>query len=332
MSPEIGRRAFLQNAGALALAGAAGVPAVDEAAVRRHHGKSHHAGAAHKAVASLDVRPAQVAKIPRLLPGCCAYSYGKYLNLKHPRMTLEDFIRNAVALKLNAVDMTGYYFRSRHPAYLASLRQLAYKNGVAFSGAACGVSMVQADPAQRKLALAQIRQWTDVADRLGAPHLRVFAGKLPSGHLLAEAVAWVVETLKPACDYAGQRGIMIGVEDHQGVTQNAEVCLEILHRVNSPWAGINLDITHFVPAPNLDRYRQIEMCVPFATNTHIRDEFDDRTPIDMDRVWQIFVRAGFKGYMSVEYEKKLAHGEDAATGVPKLVAEVRRLCAKYSSV
>jgi sugar phosphate isomerase/epimerase len=233
-----------------------------------------------------------------------------------------------VELRLDGVDMTAYYFKSTDPAYLASLRHLAYKTGVPFSGAACGVSMVEADADRRAEALNEIRKWVDVTDALGASHLRVFAGKLPRGATMQQAVDWVVETMKPACDYAGKKGIMIGVEDHSGVTQNADVCLEIMRRVNSPYAGINLDITHFIPTPTEDAYAQIAACIPYATNTHIRDHFDDGTPIDMDRVWRLFAKAGFKGYMSAEYEGK----EDPMTGVPKLVARIRALCRKYSSV
>lgn len=242
-------------------------------------------------------------------------------------MTMEQFIEKAVSLRLDGVDMTAYYFKSTDPAYLASLRHLAYRNGVAFSGAACGVSMVQADTAKRAETLTAIKKWVDVADALGAPHLRIFAGKLPSGVTLQQSVDWVVEAMKAGCDYSGAKGITLGIEDHSGVTQQADVCLEIMHRVNSPYAGINLDITHFVPTATEDAYAQIEACIPYATNTHIRDKFDDGSPIDLDRVWGLFARAGFKGFMSAEYE-----GEDAATGVPKLLEKIRALCTKYSTV
>src|SRR5690348_10842756 len=87
------------------------------------------------------------ANMPRLFSGCCAYSYRKYL--QHGPMTMEEFIDKAVSLRVDGVDMTGYYFKSTEPDYLASLRRLAYRKGVAFSGAACGVSMVQADAAKR---------------------------------------------------------------------------------------------------------------------------------------------------------------------------------------
>lgn len=269
------------------------------------------------------------SKLPRFFAGCCAYSYGK--ELTHGPMTMEDFIRKAVELRLDSVDMTAYYFKSTDAGYLDGLRHLAYKNAVLFSGAACGVSMVQADAAKRVDSLNEIKKWVDVTDRLGASHLRVFAGKLPAGATLQQAIDWVVETMKAACDYSGQKGIMLGLEDHSGVSQSADVCLEVMHRVNSPYAGINLDITHFVPTATQDSYAQIAPCIPYATNTHIRDHFDDRSPIDMDRVWRLFAQAGFRGYMSAEYESNFADDPVASTGVPKLVAEIRALCRKYST-
>ncbi len=265
------------------------------------------------------------AKSPRLFSGCCAYSYRKYL--QHGPMTMEQFIEKAVELRLDGVDMTGYYFKSVNPDYLGSLRHLAYRNGVAFSGTACGVSMVQADAAKRAETVPEIKKWVDVADALGAPHLRVFAGKLPPGVTLQQSIGWVADAMKAACDYSGKKGIPIGIEDPTGVTQSADVCLEIMHRVDSPYAGINLDITHFVPSATEDGYAQIKACIPYATNTHIRDKFDDGSPIDLDRVWRLFAGAGFKGFMSVEFE-----GPDPATGVPGLVEKIRALCKKYSSV
>lgn len=302
MSQNVARRKFLQAAGVVAAASLA-------------------PGAQAGMASGQAVSP--VAKTARLFSGCCAYSYRKHLT--HGPMTMEDFILKAVDLRLDGVDMTGYYYKSTEPAYLAGLRHLAYKNGVPFSGVACGVSMVRADPAERAQSLVEIKKWVDVTDQLGASHLRIFAGKLPEGHSVKEGIGWVVDTMKAASDYSGQKGIMVGVEDHSGITQNSETCLEIMHRVNSPYAGINLDITHFLGG---DRYRQIQACIPYATNTHIRAVFDDQTPIDLDRVWRMFAEAGFKGYMSAEYEGP----EDPNTGVPKLIAKIRHLCRKYSSV
>ena len=263
---------------------------------------------------------------PRLLTGCCAYSYAKLL--KAGKMTMEDVIRKAVELGIDAVDMTGYWFKSTEPSYLASLRHLAHKNGVCFSGAATGASTVQADAGKRAQALEEIKKWTDVTEALGAPHLRVFAGRLPPGATAQQGIQWTVETLKAACEYAGTKGITLGVENHEGITQNADVCIELVHRVDSPNFGINLDITNFIATPQADAYAQIEATLPYATHSHIRDVFENGQAVDFERVWPLFARANYKGFMSAEYEGE----EDPSTGVPKLVEKIKTLCRKYSSV
>lgn len=309
MHHSIPRRKFLKTAAFSALAGAG----------------------AQWLGARADAQPSSAAntdasKMPRLFTGCCAYSYDHAL--RKGTMTMEDFIHKAVELRVDGIDMTAYYLKSTDPEYLDGLRHLAYKNAMPLSGSACGVSMVQADPSKRAESLTEIKKWVDVTDRLGASHLRVFAGELPPGATLQQGVDWTVETMKAATDYSGKKGIMLGLEDHSGVTQRADVCLEIMHRVNSPYAGINLDVTNFIPTPTQDVYAQIEACIPYATNTHIRDRFEyNQSPVDLDRVWKLFAQAGFKGYMSAEYE-----GPDSETGVPKLVARIRTLCQKYSTV
>ena len=74
-------------------------------------------------------------------------------------------------------------------------------------------------------------------------------------------------------------------------------------------------------------HEHIEACIPFATHVHVRDFYGERkAPLDLDRVWQIFARSGYKGYMSAEYEGQ----EDPMTGVPKLVGKIKALCRKYS--
>ncbi|HUL16597.1 MAG TPA: sugar phosphate isomerase/epimerase family protein [Terriglobales bacterium] len=305
MTSEMKRRGFLKAAGAAIVAG------------------TELARAAGGADFSSENEAAS-ANAPRLFAGCCAYSYRKYLG--GGSMTMEDFIRKGVELEVNGVDMTGYWFKSMEPAYLASLRHLAFKNGIGFSGAATGASAVQADAGKRAEVLEEIKKWVDATELLGAPHLRVFAGKLPEGATTSQGIDWTVEVLKPASEYAGEKGITLGIEDHDGITQTAETCLEILRRIDSPFVGINLDITHFLPTTTA--YAQIEATIPYATHTHIREMFDDGQPIDLDRVWQLFAKGGYKGYMSAEYEGK----EEPAAGVPKLIEKIRTLCRKYSSV
>jgi len=307
MENLVERRQFLKVAGAALLTGG----------VKASLGQS-------SSQAQGTISASQVAKTARIFSGCCAYTYRHAF--QNGSLTLESFIQLAVELKLDGVDMTVYYMKSTDPGYIENLRYLGYKNGVPFSGVACGSSMVQADAAKRAEVLADIKKWVDVTDRIGAPHLRVFAGKQPVGSTMTQCVNWVVDVMKAASDYSGKKGITLGLEDHAGVSQSADVCLEIMHRVNSPYAGINIDISHFTPTATQDSYSQIAACLPYATHAHVRAGFDDNSPIDLDRVWKMFADSGYKGYMSYEGE------ETSITGAPAQIAEIRRLCKKYTSV
>jgi sugar phosphate isomerase/epimerase len=262
------------------------------------------------------------ARKPRLLPGCCAYSYSTYL--AKGLMTMEEFILKAVELGVLGVDITTYWLQSTEPAYLAGLRRFAYRHGMPLSGLAIGTDLCQPEGPKREATIAAVQKWVDATERLGASHLRVFGDKLPAGATTEQGISWVVETMKPSCEYAGRKGIILGLESHSGLTTHAANIVEILRRVDSPFAGCNLDISNFPENP----YEQIGLCLPFATHTHIRDFYGEpRQPLDLDRIWQMFARSGYQGYMSAEYEGK----EDAKTGVPKLVEKIKSLCRTYSN-
>ena len=278
------------------------------------------------ATAAPNSSTAETNKQARLFPGCCAYSYLKYF--KSGTLTMEAFIDKAVELQSHSVDITTYWLKSTEPDYLISLRHLAFKRGMPLSGIAIRTEMCQATRAGRAQQLRNIQDWVDAAEWLGASHVRVFGGDIPAGSTEKQGVDWTAETMKPACDYAAKRGITLGIESHHGITARASTIVEIIHRVDSPFAGINLDISNFEATNDEDMYSDIQACLPYATHAHIRDVFTTtKHPIDLDRVWRLFAQAGYKGYMSAEYEGE----EDPTTGVPKLMDKIKALCRKYSS-
>ena len=159
--------------------------------------------------------------------------------------------------------------------------------------------------------------------------MRVFGGTIPAGATLEQAVGFAGETLKRGAEYAGARGIVLGVEDDGGITDFAKETIEIVKRADSPWAGMNLDIGNFKP-PKV--YDQIEMSIPYAVSTHIKTEIaqDDgktRAPADWDRVFAMFGRHGYRGYMGLEYE---ASGDSGAE-IPGHLKRLKELAVKYSA-
>jgi sugar phosphate isomerase/epimerase len=306
MNKPMFRREFLVAAGGAAVA----APAVGNAFAKPSGQEKNQAG-----------------NHARFFLGCCAYSYLKYFNAGS--LTMEGFIGKAVELGVHGVDITTYWLKSTEPEYLISLRHLAFKNGVALPGIAIRTDMCQAGGAIRAEEVHRIQKWVDVAELLGASHVRVFAGNLPGGATEKQGIEWVVEAMKAACDYAAKRGITLGIENHGGISARAATTLEILRRVDSPYAGINLDVSNFEGNTDDEMYSDIAACVPSATHAHIRDFFGStKRPIDLDRVWRLFAQGGYKGYMSAEYEDE----QDPMTGVPKLLEKIKVLCRKYSSV
>lgn len=304
MTSQMARRQFFRTAGMSALAGA---------------------GLALSGRSQENSAPTTPAPHPRLLIGCAAYSFLKVLD--PGKMTMEDFILKCVAMGALGADMTAYWFRATDRAYLLSLRHLAFKNGVPFTGVGSGLDMLEADPAKRQEILDELKRWVDITETLGASHMRVFAGRLPKGATTEQGLQWTAESMRTLVEYSARKGITLGVETHGGITQRADTTLDLLHRVDSPYLGITLDITHFIGDSDEDMYKQIEACIPYATQTHIRDHFDNHRPIDLDRVWQMFAKQGYRGYMTLEYQ-----GEDPLAAAPLMVERMKALSKKYSSV
>lgn len=249
-------------------------------------------------------------------PAICAYSFRN--QLKDGSMTYADLIRMAADLGADGVDMTAYWLHDTSDQTLYPLKKLAYQKSVAIYTIGIGARMARAKPEERAAEVETVRKWLDVAERLGALHMRIFGGAIPKGATEDQAVAWSVETLKRCADEAGKKGITLGVEDDGGITTNADRTVEIVTKTASEWAGINLDIGNF---PN-DPYKQIEMCAPYATNVHFKSQVqvDHRVePADWPRVLKILGNAGYRGYLALEYESE----EDPLTAVPKLVAKMR---------
>ena len=253
----------------------------------------------------------------RFRAAVCAYSFRKVLEDKS--FTYADLIRLTADLGADGIDLTTYWLADTSDQALFGLKRLAYRSGVELYTIGIRARMAQPTAELQAAEVATVRKWLDVAERLGASHMRIFGGAVPKGASQDQAAAWAVETLKRAAEEAGKKGIILGVEDDGGITTNAERTVEIVKKADSPWVGINLDIGNF---PD-DGYRQIEMCAPYATNVHFKSEVHvakKAEATDMGRVLGILSKAGYRGYLALEYE---AAG-DPKVEVPKLIAQMRQ--------
>jgi sugar phosphate isomerase/epimerase len=131
--------------------------------------------------------------------------------------------------------------------------------------------------------------------------------------------------MKRAAEYSGTRGIIVGVEDDGGLTTNAKPTIEIVKRTDSPWAGMNLDAGNFPK----DGYAQTAMAIPYAVSTHIKATISTpdgkKEKTDFERLFGMFAKGGYRGFVSLEYEEA-----DAMTAVPVIVPELIKAAKKFS--
>lgn len=268
--------------------------------------------------------PASAAGKSRLRSAICAYSFRDPLAAK--TMTYGDIVHLAVDLGVDGLDLTVYWFPNQSDSFLLPLRRLAYKSGVEIYSISIRTNMCQPTPELRQKEVAQISSWIDVAGKLGAGHIRVFGGTVPKGSTEDEAAGWAAEVLARAAEYAGKMGIILGLENHGGITERADRIIQIVKKVDSPWVGINLDTGNF----REKAYQQVQQIVPYAVNvqlkTEVRGDSGQTEPSDWARFLNMLSSGGYRGYVALEYEEK----PDPRTAVPPLIRKLQGLLKSYS--
>jgi sugar phosphate isomerase/epimerase len=250
--------------------------------------------------------------------GCAAYSYRKYLT--SGEMSLEDFIEAGYAMGLDGVELTAYYFCTTEVSYLKKLKRLALACGVEISGAAIGGAFAVPD-GPRAEHVSYAKEWVDISVVLGAPYLRVFAGPVPEGHTEDEAMEWCIAGLKEVVPYAEDKGIVIGLENHGGITSRLDQVMRLVEGVDSDWLKVNLDVGNY----RTDPYREIAETAPHAVSVHAKTQIGGDPPhlLDYPRSVQILRAQRYRGYVSIEYEA----AEEPCLAVPRFANYLRSLVA-----
>jgi sugar phosphate isomerase/epimerase len=119
-------------------------------------------------------------------------------------------------------------------------------------------------------------------------------------------------------DYAAERGVMLLLENHWGLTTTAVNMVRIIEGVNSPWLRAIVDMGNFYFEP--DRVAAVRTIAPYVDLAHAKTYPGGGKVYTLDleyaEMFRVLLAAGFGGYVSLEME-----GHEAAeTAVPKSVA------------
>jgi sugar phosphate isomerase/epimerase len=304
MEARTDRREFFKRASVLAMGLAGGAPGLQDVAA---------------------VSPIGRTRPSRIKLSMAAYSFRQYLTAKENPMTLFDFIDLCADLRLDGTELTCYYFpKDPTPDYFAQIKRHAFLQGLDISGTAVSNHFAVPPGKERDDQIAYVKKWVDYAAQMGAGSIRVYSGSIPKGGTLEEAQKWCVECFEETCDYAGQKGIFLALENHGGISVNADLLLALVEKVKSPWFGLLMDTGNF---STKDPYQEMERVAPYAVTVQCKTELSvggKREAMDYDRVVSILRAAKYSGYVALEYEAK----EDPKTGAPKAIEQLHAAIAK----
>jgi sugar phosphate isomerase/epimerase len=259
-----------------------------------------------------------------------AYSFNRLLprrgtpeQVAAAKMKLEDFIDFCAEQNLAATELTGYYFpKEITTEYLLSLKARTHRLGLSISGTAIGNDFCLPEGEARQAQLSECREWIDYAAIMGAPAIRIFAGKVPRGDSEEAAIERCAAGINECLQYAAKRGVFLALENHGGITATPDQMLKIIAAVDdSPWFGVNFDSGNFRTD---DPYRDLARIAPYAVNAQIKTAVTidgQKQPADLKRIIDILKAADYRGYVALEYEER----EDPFTNIPRHLAELTEL-------
>ena len=248
-----------------------------------------------------------------------AYSYRDLLSGDDATLKLSDFINDCASMNLDGAELTTYYFPKAVTAdYVRALKRQCFRLGLDVSGTAIGNDFGHADPEARRREIAATKRWIDLAEILGAPVIRIFAGHAKEGSTLEQAHTLMVSAIEECCQYAGQHGIHLALENHGGPTATIDEFMKFVRDVKSPWFGVNLDTGNF---QSDDVYGDLAKAAPYALNVQVKVaivEGGKKQETDFKRLAGILRDAHYRGYLALEYEEEGDPREECPKYVDKL--------------
>jgi sugar phosphate isomerase/epimerase len=295
------------------------------------------------------IQPIQRPGGPRLKIALNAYSFSRLLNdrRRDPKagMSLLDLVDFCARQNFDALDATGYFF-STYPdppedSELNALKRRAFDSGVDICGTGVRNNFTTTDKSIRAAAVVHIKQWVEVAAKLGAPVLRVFADTqmraqtwqtLAPGRSREQVEEWIADHLRDCAEHAGKFGVIIGVQNHGDFLRTGQDQLNLLKRVDSPWCGAIVDTGYYQTE---DPYVDMELVTPYAVNWQIKESpygVSSDISTDLKRLLTIARMAGYRGYLPIETLSAPGKEYDPFQVVPKFLAELRGAIAATADI
>ncbi len=298
------------------------------------------------------VEPPKRVGGPKLRISLNAYSFAKMLNDqllgRGAGMSLIELAEFCAKHDFDGIDPTAYYFpgyreRKAPPdKFIFDFKKRCFDLGLGISGTGTGNNFTVTDKAARAKDTDWVKQTVEMAAKIGAPVVRVFADTqmraqtwetVSGGAKRDEVEKWIADEIRTCAEHGAKFGVIIGVQNHGDFIKTADDLISLLRRVDSPWCGAIVDTGYFKAA---DPYAEIEKAAPYAVNWQVKQsplgvEKEAEAPTDLKRLVRIVRASGYRGYLPIETLSPrggTGPAYDPFTVVPKFLAEVRQALAE----
>ena len=214
---------------------------------------------------------------------------GKWTNLDFPRIAREDF-------GINGIEFVNTLFGVPTFNYLNQLKKNAEDYGVQMvlimvdaEGETCTPSKEE-----RRQTVINHRKWIDIAQYLGCHAIRTNCiGK--EGISKTEALKWSAETYNMMLEYAIPANISILIENHGGVSNDADWLVSLMKEVNSRYFGVLPDWRQ--PGGDFDNVEFLRKTLPYSGGMSFRNQPTDALTEEMIKMTYDL---GYRGWYGIE--------------------------------
>jgi sugar phosphate isomerase/epimerase len=214
---------------------------------------------------------------------------GKWTSLDFPRIAREDF-------NLNGIEFVNTLFGVPTLEYLKTLKQRIAEYGVSpllimvdDEGDACAGTKEE-----RRQFVAAHRKWVDIAHFLGCHAIRTNC-RGPQAVDKTEALNWSAESYNMLLEYSRPSGISVLIENHGGLSDDADWVLALMKKVNDPGFGTYPDWRK--PGLAYDNFVYLQKVIPYAKGMSYRNQPDDALTRKMI---ELCITQGYRGWYGIE--------------------------------
>ena len=221
-----------------------------------------------------------------------------------------DFCRVAKKdLGIDAVEYVNQFFfdKAEDISYLKEMKNRADDLGVRSLLIMCDNEgdLGDPDPIERSRAVENHYKWAEAAKFLNCHSIRVNARSMGS---YDEQIRLAADGLRKLTEYGESIGIDTIVENHGGLSSHGKWLSSVMKEVDHTRCGTLPDFGNFRVNEDewYDRYKGVQELMPFAkavsAKSHDFDSSGNEIHTDFFRMMEIVLKAGYDGYVGIEYE------------------------------